>query len=74
MQKLEEIDDDADEKDVGFVKISDEILAYEYGLEDLPSLVYYRKKIPIVYSGVCEIKTYKILKIKLITTNYKIFN
>ncbi len=51
MQKLEEIDDDADEKDVGFVKISDEILAYEYGLEDLPSLVYYRKKIPIVYSG-----------------------
>lgn len=33
------------------MKISDETLAYEYGLEDLPSLVYYRKKIPIVYSG-----------------------
>ncbi|KAJ6215940.1 hypothetical protein RDWZM_010440 [Blomia tropicalis] len=54
LQKLEEIDDDADERDVGFVKISDETLAYEYGLEDLPSLVYYRKKIPIVYSGDLE--------------------
>lgn len=32
------------------MKISDETLAYEYGLEDLPSLVYYRKKIPIVYN------------------------
>ena len=49
--KLEEIDDDADENNIGFVKISDETLAYEYGLEDLPSLVYYRKKIPIVYAG-----------------------
>ena len=51
LQKLEEIDDDADENSIGFVKISEETLAYEYGLEDLPSLVYYRKKIPIVYSG-----------------------
>jgi len=68
LARLEEIDDDADEKvstlhqngksflylhvkDVGFVKISDESLAYEYGLEELPTLVYYRKKIPIVYSG-----------------------
>ncbi|KAH7644929.1 thioredoxin-like protein 1 [Dermatophagoides farinae] len=52
--KLEEIDDDADQKNIGFVKISDETLAYEYGLEDLPSLVYYRKKIPIVYTGDLE--------------------
>lgn len=71
--KLEEIDDDADEKDIGFVcicvcecaeesneettpkvKISDETLAYEYGLEELPALVYYRKKIPIVYSADLE--------------------
>lgn len=38
------------------VKISDETLAYEYGLEELPSLVYYRKKIPIVYSGmICSL-------------------
>lgn len=54
LQKLEEIDDDADEQDIGFVKISDESLSYEYGLEDLPALVYYRKKIPIVYSGDLE--------------------
>lgn len=36
------------------VKISDETLAYEYGLEELPALVYYRKKIPIVYTGDLE--------------------
>lgn len=48
---LEEIDDDADQKGIGFVKISDQALAYEYGLEELPALVYYRKKIPIVYDG-----------------------
>ena len=33
------------------MKISDEGLAYEYGLDNLPQLVYYRKKVPIVYSG-----------------------
>lgn len=48
---LEEIDDDADRNKIGFVKISDKNLAYEYGLENLPALVYYRKKIPIVYDG-----------------------
>ena len=50
---LEEIDDDADQNKIGFVKISDKNLAYEYGLENLPALVYYRKKIPIVYDGKC---------------------
>lgn len=29
-------------------------MAYEYGLEELPALVYYRKKIPIVYSSDLE--------------------
>src|SRR5690348_12597326 len=47
IQRLEEIDDDADRHKIGFVKIQDKHLAYEYGLENLPALVYYRKKIPI---------------------------
>lgn len=42
---------DADEKSIGFFKIQDKQLAFEYGLESLPALVYYRKKIPIVYTG-----------------------
>ena len=51
LQRLEEIDDDADQHKIGFVKINDKELAFEYGLEIMPSLVYYRKKIPIVYDG-----------------------
>ena len=49
--RLEEIDDDADQHKIGFVKIQDKKLAFEYGLEVMPALVYYRKKIPIVYDG-----------------------
>ncbi|CAG2114835.1 unnamed protein product, partial [Medioppia subpectinata] len=52
LHELEEIDDDADQQNIGFVKISEPELAYEYGLDELPALVYYRKKIPIVYSGI----------------------
>lgn len=51
LHRLEEIDDEADANGIGFVKIADTELAFEYGLESLPALVYYRKKIPIVYSG-----------------------
>lgn len=54
IQRLEEVDDDADRHKIGFVKIQDKHLAYEYGLEILPALVYYRKKIPIVYEGDLE--------------------
>ncbi|XP_054718538.1 uncharacterized protein LOC129227940 [Uloborus diversus] len=51
LQELENIDDEADAKDIGFVKIADENLAVEYGLDSLPALVYYRKKIPLLYDG-----------------------
>lgn len=51
LHELENIDDDASQKDIAFVKISDQSLAFEYGLEEMPSLVYYRRKIPIVYQG-----------------------
>ena len=54
LQELEHIDDDADEKSIGFFKIQDKQLAFEYGLETLPALVYYRKKIPIVYTDSLE--------------------
>lgn len=62
---MEEIDDDADQKGIGFVKISDQYLAFEYGLEELPALVYYRKKIPIVYDGECHEVIHEITKIPL---------
>ncbi|XP_008203455.2 uncharacterized protein LOC100118209 isoform X2 [Nasonia vitripennis] len=49
LQELENIDDEADQLGIGFVKIADERLAEEYNLGPLPVLVYYRHQIPIVY-------------------------
>ena len=51
LKELENIDDEADQLGIAFVKIIDEELAEEYSLPLLPSLVYYRKGIPIVYEG-----------------------
>ncbi|XP_018054333.1 PREDICTED: uncharacterized protein LOC108691185 isoform X2 [Atta colombica] len=49
LQELENIDDEADQLGIGFVKIADEELADEYNLGSLPVLVYYRHQIPIIY-------------------------
>lgn len=46
---MENIDDEADQLGIGFVKIADEELADEYNLGPLPVLVYYRHQIPIIY-------------------------
>ncbi|CAH2105858.1 unnamed protein product [Euphydryas editha] len=51
LQELENIDDEADQLGIGFVKIHDEELAEEYSLGDLPRLVYYRHQIPVIYEG-----------------------
>lgn len=51
LQELENIDDEADQLGIGFVKISDEELADEYNLGELPKLVYYRHQIPIIYES-----------------------
>ncbi|XP_063824373.1 uncharacterized protein LOC135074007 isoform X5 [Ostrinia nubilalis] len=51
LQELENIDDEADQLGIGFVKIHDEDLAEEYSLGELPRLVYYRHQIPIIYEG-----------------------
>ncbi|KAK0084875.1 hypothetical protein PV325_006196 [Microctonus aethiopoides] len=49
LMELENIDDEADQLGIGFVKIADEELAEEYNLGPLPVLVYYRHQIPIIY-------------------------
>ncbi|XP_077269443.1 hulk isoform X3 [Temnothorax americanus] len=49
LQELENIDDEADQLGIGFVKIADEQLADEYNLGPLPVLVYYRHQIPVIY-------------------------
>ncbi|KAL7646704.1 UNVERIFIED_CONTAM: hypothetical protein RMT77_001957 [Armadillidium vulgare] len=51
LAELENIDDDADQLGIAFVKINDPELADEYSLGTLPALVYYRRRIPVVYDG-----------------------
>lgn len=51
LQELENVDDDADQLGIAFVKINDPDLADEYSLGSLPALVYYRRRIPVVYDG-----------------------
>ena len=51
LAELENIDDDADQLGIAFVKLKDVDLADEYSLGALPALVYYRRRIPVVFDG-----------------------
>lgn len=48
---MENIDDECEEKDIDFVKTSDEGVDKEYDLPDLPALAYYRHKFRTIYDG-----------------------
>ncbi|XP_052860920.1 uncharacterized protein LOC128267978 isoform X6 [Anopheles cruzii] len=49
--ELENIDDECEEKDIDFVKTSDDDIDKEYDLESLPALVFYRNKFRTIYTG-----------------------
>lgn len=49
--ELENIDDDCDEHNIAFVKIDDADEAKEYGIDHLPTLVFFERSIPHVYEG-----------------------
>ncbi|KAF0304189.1 hypothetical protein FJT64_023969 [Amphibalanus amphitrite] len=51
LEELENIDDEADMYGIDFVKISDEEAAQKYHILHTPALVYFRKRIPIIYEG-----------------------
>ncbi|GFT85179.1 thioredoxin domain-containing protein [Trichonephila clavipes] len=51
LRELENIDDEAAEHDMPFVRIDDKELAAEYGFDDIPMLVYFEKRIPSIYQG-----------------------
>lgn len=51
LNELEKIDDDCDKHGIQFVKIDDEKAAKEFGIDDLPTIVYFEKQIPNVYDG-----------------------
>lgn len=54
LNELENIDDDCDKHGIQFVKIDDPAAAHEFGIDSLPSVVYFEKGIPNVYDGELE--------------------
>lgn len=51
LNELENIDDECEEKDINFVKTSDEGIDKEYDLFELPALAFYRHKFRTIYNG-----------------------
>lgn len=53
LNELENIDDECEEKDIDFVKTSDDDIDKEYDLPGLPALAFYRHKFRTIYTGKC---------------------
>lgn len=51
LAELENIDDDCEQKDIDFVKTSDNGIDKEYDLATLPALAFYRHKFRTIYDG-----------------------
>uniref|UniRef100_A0A6P7GKN2 Uncharacterized protein LOC114337953 n=1 Tax=Diabrotica virgifera virgifera TaxID=50390 RepID=A0A6P7GKN2_DIAVI len=51
LQELENIDDECEDKDIDFVKISDDGIQKEYDLPSLPAVVFYRNRFREIYTG-----------------------
>lgn len=51
LSELENIDDECDTHGITFVKIDNDEEVLEYGLDSIPSLVYFEKGVPSVYIG-----------------------
>jgi hypothetical protein len=51
LESLEQIDDDADVFGIDFVKITDPATAKDYNVYHSPALVYFRKKMPVMFDG-----------------------
>lgn len=49
--ELENIDDECDQNDIAFVKIDNDAEAKEYGIDSLPTLIFFEKRIPYIYDG-----------------------
>ena len=51
LEELEQLDEKLDKQDLAMVKISDDGAIDNYGIEVLPSLVYFDNGVPEVYEG-----------------------
>lgn len=51
LESLEQIDGEVDQFGIDFVKIASHEAAATYNIVNIPSLVYFRKQIPMLYDG-----------------------
>lgn len=51
LSELENIDDECEQAGIPFVKMADAKEAKEYGIHELPSLVYFENRIPSIFEG-----------------------
>lgn len=51
---MENIDDECDQFGITFVKIDNAEEAKEYGIQKLPTMLYFEKGIPTIYEGNLE--------------------
>ena len=51
LSELENIDDECDGRGVYFVKIDNYEEAMEYGIDTIPTLVYFESEIPYIFEG-----------------------
>ncbi|KAL1395340.1 hypothetical protein pipiens_011323 [Culex pipiens pipiens] len=51
LEELEMIDSEVDMYGIDFVKVASLEAAHKYGITTIPSLVYYRKQLPMLYDG-----------------------
>lgn len=72
LKELENIDDEADQLGIAFVKIADEELAEEYSLGTLPTLVYYRNTIPVIYEGIHFVVSSKMFNSSMVSSEMKV--
>lgn len=56
---MENIDDELDKEGIVIVRLDDEKEAKEYGIDHLPTLVYFENKIPAIYEGNLRKITFK---------------
>lgn len=51
LEALEQIDSEVDQYGIDFVKIASPEAAATYNVVNIPSLVYFRKQVPMLYDG-----------------------
>lgn len=55
LNELENIDDELDKEGIVIVRLDNDAEAKEYGIDHLPTLVYFENKIPAIYEGTLKL-------------------